>query len=140
MSAAGPSFVPHEAPVSGAQLLVGYQIDLTDPLGTAVLSLDLAEKHQNRNGTLHGGIHAMLLDAAAGFAASRHLAGRDALIPVQTLSLTTQFVASVSKGQMLVRGRVTGGGYKIIYASAEMCDDTGRVVSTAMGVFKRVTI
>lgn len=133
------SLPPHEPPKSGAELMVGYRIDLNDPSGIATVTLDIEAKHRNRNGTLHGGIHAMMLDAAAGFAASRELAGEGELVQVMTLSLATNFIASAAEGQVVATGRVSGGGYKIIYAGAEIRDTAGRVLSTATGVFKRVT-
>ncbi len=129
---------PHKAPSSGAQDLVGYQIDLTAPDGTARITLDMGAQHLNRNGSLHGGIHAMLLDAAAGFAASRHLAGAGPdLIPVVTLSLTTSFLGAALGGQVKVIGRVTGGGRKIVYAQAQLSGADGTLYSTAIGVFRR---
>lgn len=139
MSADTPDMPPHSAPSSGAQEMVGYDIDLTDPTGAVRVSLGIEPRHCNRNGTLHGGLHAMMLDAAAGFAASRSLSAGGELVPVQTLSLTTNYVASSADGVVTVTGRVTGGGFKIIYANALMKDDTGRVLSSASGVFKRVT-
>lgn len=129
---------PHKAPASGAQALIGYEIDLTAPDGTARVVLEMADKHRNRNGTLHGGIHAMMLDAAAGFAASRHLAGEGTLVPVVTLSLNTSFMGAVQDGTVTVVGKVTGGGYKIIYATAEVMDGAGQVMSSGAGVFKRI--
>lgn len=131
---------PHEAPQSGAELLVGYTIDLSDPSGVATVTLDIEAKHRNRNGTLHGGIHAMMLDAAAGFATSRHLTGEGAFVPVQTLSLNTSYVASVSEGRVVSTGKVTGGGRKIIFATSEVRDAQGRVLSSASGVFKRIAV
>jgi len=128
---------PHEAPQSGAELLVGYRIDLSDPSGLATVTLDIQAKHRNRNGTLHGGIHAMMLDAAAGFAASRFLAGEDALTPVLTLSLSTSYVAAAAEGEVVATGKVSGGGYKIVYATSEIRDAAGTILSTANGVFKR---
>ncbi|MEP5732036.1 MAG: PaaI family thioesterase [Sulfitobacter sp.] len=128
---------PHDPPQSGAELLVGYAIDLHDPSGTASVTLNIAAKHRNRNGTLHGGIHAMMLDAACGFAASRFLAGQGALVPVMTLSLNTNYVAAVAEGLVTAKGTVTGGGHKIVYATAQMLDAEGRVLSSASGVFKR---
>lgn len=131
-------FPPHEAPDSGAHALVGYEVDLTDPGGLAHVSLEIGPQHLNRNGTLHGGIHAMMLDAAAGFAASRRLAdGAAQIVPVVTVSLTTSFVAAVGAGRVTVSGRMVGGGYKIVYADAEMTDASGRICSRATGVFQR---
>lgn len=131
-------YPPHEAPGSGAHDLVGYDVDLSDPGGTARVSLAIGPQHRNRNGTLHGGIHAMMLDAAAGFAASRMLSdGGQAIVPVVTVTLTTDFVAAARDGMVEAVGRVAGGGYKIVYADAELRDGQGRLCSRATGVFKR---
>ncbi len=132
------SFPPHKAPDSGAQGLIGYEIDLTAPDGTARVVLDVEARHMNRVGSLHGGIHCMMLDAAAGFAASRHLAaGGPEIVPVITLSLTTAYIGPGGTGQVTARGWVTGGGYKIVHAEAEICDAQGQVLSRGQGVFKR---
>lgn len=130
----------HHATGSGAQDLVGYRIDLSDPAGGAVVRLDVQAKHLNRNGTLQGGIHAMLLDAAAGFAASRQLAGQGDIVPVVTLSLNTTYLAPVMQGEVIATGHVTGGGRKIIYAEAEIRSAEGIVLSRGSGVFKRTVV
>lgn len=131
-------FPLHKAPASGAQALIGYDIDLSADDGSARVMLEVQAQHLNRNGTLHGGIHAMMLDAAAGFAASRRLAGEtETLVPVVTLSLNTSFLAPAGLGVVEVRGWATGGGYKIVYGEAEVLDANGAVCSRASGVFRR---
>lgn len=134
-------YPPHEPEGSGAQDLVGYVIDLTDPDGSAVVRLTVEEKHLNRNGTLQGGIHAMMLDAAAGFAASRYLSG-DApkVTPVVTLSLTSNFLAPAPLGEVIATGHVVGGGRKVVYANADIRDAAGRLLSQGSGVFKRTVL
>ena len=47
--------------------------------------------------------------------------------------------AEVAKGQVTATGRVAGGGYKIIYADAEIRDAEGNLCSKASGVFKRAS-
>ncbi len=134
-------YPPHEPTGSGAQDLVGYRIDLSNPEGGAVVRLQVEAKHLNRNGTLQGGIHAMMLDAAAGFAASRHLAGQDPqIVPVVTLSLTTHFLAPAKTGEVTATGWVRGGGRKVIYADAEIRSADGTLLSQASGIFKRTVI
>ncbi len=123
---------------SGAQTLVGYRIDLSDPEGRAVVRLRVAAQHLNRNRTLQGGIHAMLLDAAAGFAASRHFGGQGDILPVVTLSLNVQYLAPTAQGEVTAVGHVTGGGHKIVHAEAEISGAEGCVLSRGSGVFKRV--
>ncbi len=102
------------------------------------ISLPIEDHHRNRRDVLHGGVLAMLLDSSLGYAASRHLA-EDASVAVVTVSLTTNFLAPAEDGTVRAVGRVTGGGYKTIFAAGEVVDEAGNILATATGVFKRVT-
>lgn len=104
----------------------------------AEISLTIEDHHRNRRDVLHGGILAMVLDSALGYAASRHLA-EDASVHVVTLSLTTNFLAPAEGGTIRAVGRVTGGGYKTVFAEGEVVDEAGSILATATGVFKRVS-
>lgn len=122
---------------SGAQDMVGYAIDLTPADGTVRVTLDLGPSHMNRVGSLHGGIVAMLLDAAAGFAVARSWSeAGDALLV--TVSLTTNYIASTNRGRVTAIGHVTGGGQSVRFAEARLLDDGGQLLATASGAFKRV--
>ncbi|MDW4499694.1 PaaI family thioesterase [Sulfitobacter sp. D35] len=127
---------PPDAPLSGAHRLIGYDVAL-DADGSARVSLKIEAKHLNRNDSLHGGIVAMLLDSAAGFAASFYFGG-DLLQRVVTVSVTTNFIAAADAGQVVATGTVSGGGHKIAYAAAELRHADGRLLATASSVFKRV--
>ncbi|MGC3938652.1 PaaI family thioesterase [Roseobacter sp. EG26] len=132
-----PSQQP-EFPISGAQGLIGYNVDLDRASGRAEVSLEIAPQHLNRNASLHGGILAMMLDCAAGFAASLGFGG-DRLAQVVTVSLSTQFIAPVHDGRVVARGTLSGGGRKIVHADAVLHDAEGRLIAKASGTFKRVT-
>lgn len=124
---------------SGAQSLVGYVVDVgqADNLGRAWL--DIEARHSNRNGMLHGGIIAMLLDAACGFTASMRLGGGEALTPLVTVSLATSFVSAAAIGtRVTATGYPSGGGRKIALVRGELVDQAGSLVATAQGVFKAV--
>ena len=124
---------------SGAQRLVGYTVDIGQPDRLGRAFLDIEDRHSNRNGMLHGGIIAMLLDAACGFTASMRL-GDTALTPLVTVSLTTQFVAAAKIGsRVTATGFPTGGGRKIAHVHGELRDDSDRLIATASGVFRMVT-
>lgn len=126
---------------SGAQEMVGYVVDMATPDGGARVTLDLDARHINRVGSLHGGIVAMLLDAAAGFAAARHWAGDepDGEAPqLVTVSLNIHYVASADAGRVVATGRVSGGGRTLAHAEAELRHEDGRLLATASGVFRRV--
>ena len=126
------------APGSGAQDLIGYDIDLSAEDGSTRVTLTVIEQHLNRNRSLHGGIVAMILDAAAGFAVSRYLApDGDALLVTVTLNI--QYLApGLENATVTAVGRRVGGGRKIHYADAELRDESGTVLARASGVFKPV--
>jgi uncharacterized protein (TIGR00369 family) len=137
LNSARPDIAPR-AVDSGAQRLIGYDVDLSDPDGSVRVVLRVEDRHVNRVGSLHGGIIAMMLDAAAGFSVSRSWsAAGDA--PLVTVSLNTQFIAAVRSGSTVTAtGRVAGGGRSIRYADSDLTDENGTLLARASGVFKRI--
>lgn len=124
---------------TGARRLVGYEVDLGTSDSPVEVSLEIGPQHLNRIDTLHGGLAAMMLDTAAGFAASKFFGG-DPLPQVVTLSLTTDFVASPRAGERVIaRGHSDGGGRKIAYTRAELVGEDGRLFARASAVLKRVS-
>ena len=124
---------------SGCQESIGYVIDLNPPGGGgAACVLDLRPEHLNRNGLMHGGIVAMMLDVACGYSSARWFDPEN-VAPLLTVSLNLHYVSSVSAGRVTATGRVSGGGYKICYANGELHDSDGKLIATAAGVFKRIT-
>ena len=128
---------------SGTQSLVGYVVDIGQADGKGRAWLDITDRHTNRVGMLHGGLTAMLLDAACGFTASRMFAdgtGESAdKAPLVTVSLTVNFVDGARLGQRVTAtGHPAGGGRKIAYVNGDVRDQDGRLVATATGVFRRI--
>jgi len=99
--------------------------------------LEIGPEHRNRSEMLHGGIHAILLDSACGFAASRALS-EDGNQLIVTLSLTTNYLAAAKEGRIAAIGRVTRAGRSIVYAAGEVRDENGKLLATGNGVFKKV--
>lgn len=125
--------------IGGARALVGYRIVPGAPEEPVRVLLDIRDQHANRNGMLHGGIIAMLLDAACGFAASKHFGGGEPLTPLVTLTLNTSFVGGAEIGdRVTATGTFTGGGRKIAYASGELRSSKGDLLATAQGAFRAI--
>ncbi|QFU07687.1 hypothetical protein PARPLA_01601 [Rhodobacteraceae bacterium THAF1] len=122
---------------TGAQRLLGYMLDLSDP-AQGTVTLTVLPEHTNRTGRLHGGIVAALLDSAMGGAAS--LAWDDGgHYPVVTISMTVNYIASGAEGEHLTAtGHVTGGGRKIKFCDGRLEAKGGRLIATATGTFKSV--
>lgn len=121
----------------GCQQMVGYRTEVFAGEGRAVVSLDMDPRHCNRHGILHGGMAATLLDVACGQAAAGCFDPSDPP-PVVTVSLNLSYVASAQSGTLIAEGSVVGGGRSILHARGELRDDTGRILASATGVFRRL--
>ena len=127
---------------SGTQAMVGYTVDLRAGDGRARVFLDITEKHSNRNGMLHGGLMAVLMDAACGFTASMSFddSVHPLQVPVVTVSLTLNHVGGARLGQRVIAtGQATGGGRKITHVTGQLRDEDGALVATTSGVFRRIS-
>jgi uncharacterized protein (TIGR00369 family) len=128
-----------DIPRTGARDLVGYDVAFEGQT-TVLVTLDIGPQHLNRVDTLHGGIAAMLLDTAAGFAASRWFGEGETLPDVLTLSLTSDFIAAPASGQRVVaQGYVEGGGRKTAFAKAELRGADGTLFARASAVLKKIS-
>lgn len=109
--------------------LTGWQSDW------ARFELDLTHDVMNRYGIPHGGLYAVLMDAAMGFAGC-HTGDPDRRWLAMTLSMTTNFLSRPVGSRLIAVGRRTGGGRSSFFAEAVIHDETGVRVSTGTGVFR----
>jgi acyl-CoA thioesterase len=124
--------IEHE---SGFRQLVGYDVELSPR--QAHLTLELEAKHLNRGGVLHGGVLMTLFDAACGYACMAF--HDDPQTPsLVTVSMNTNFMASVDKGVLRIEAKITGGGRSTVFTEAEAFDEAGQVIATATGIFRRL--
>jgi len=101
----------------------------------AVMELAVEPRHCNRAGVLHGGALASLIDNACGYAATWAPPGSESRLCV-TLSLTVSFTGQVSKGRVRAVGKLKGGGRKIVFCTAEVFDEDGKLIGFGEGVFR----
>lgn len=122
-------------PHGGFADLLGYRLK-TWQEDYAEVELEVAARHMNRSGVLHGGVVSALLDTALGYAGTYSPepgGGRRAF----TLSLNTQFVGTAAAGQTLTAtGRKVGGGRQIYFCRGEVRDREGRLIGQGDGVFR----
>lgn len=133
----GPAGSVH--PISDFQKLIGWKVKVWEE-GHAVITCEIRQDFMNRNGILHGGLIATLLDSVAGHAAFG-APPADPAEPRQggvTLSFTINYLGTAREGALTVTGRRTGGGKSIVFARAEAVDATGRLIAEATGTFKRL--
>lgn len=122
---------------TGAQRLIGYVLDVGAGDGSARCWLDIGPQHLNRHEVLHGGIATALMDNACGAVGSLTV-DDTGTAPFLTVTMTTQFVASVGSGRVTATAHLTGGGRSLKYINATLTDDTGKLIATTTGVYKRV--
>ena len=122
--------------VGGFQRQIGYRLVRWEQ-DYAEIELDAGEAHTNRSGLIHGGVHATLLDSAAG------LAGVFCTVPgnvirATTLSFSVQFIAAAKTGMMRAIGRKRGGGSRIFFAAAEIRDAKGTLIASGEGSYRYI--
>lgn len=107
--------------------LIGFRIAEWEA-GAATLEFDLAPRHLNRSGVLHGGVLATMIDAACGYAGCHCTVPGNVRLAV-TLSLTTSFLAAAAPGTVRCVARKRGGGRRVFAATAEVYDSRDTLVA-----------
>ena len=122
------------------EVLVGFNAELGFRLvewasDRAVMELDIAEKHLNRSGVLHGGVLATLIDAVCGYCGVWRPADEPPAKAL-TLTLTTNFMGQVREGTVRASALRKGGGRKIFFAAGEVTDAQGNVLAMGEGSYR----
>lgn len=95
------------------------------------IKLTIKEYVLNANGTLHGGVHATMLDYAQGM-----LLRSITKTKCMTVNLSTQYFAGISEGDIFAEAKVLQLGYKLAFLEGEIKDSTGRLLAKGTGTFK----
>jgi uncharacterized protein (TIGR00369 family) len=107
--------------------------------GRAVLTCEVKPDFMNRNGNLHGGLIATLIDAAAGYAAAGDPPGTTAGPATRgvTLSLTINYLGAARDGLLTVTATRTGGGKSIAFVKIEVAGPDGAPVAEGVCTYRR---
>jgi acyl-CoA thioesterase len=90
------------------------------------------EPHKlNLLGTLHGGVTATLVDAAAGVAIIAFLGGKSAT----TVELKVNYLRPVTHGKVHARSRIVKMGRTLAFATVDVKDDHGRLIATGSATY-----
>ena len=96
-------------------------------IGYARLVIDLAQKHLQPFGLVHGGVFATIIDSAASWALFYGIEDPDA--GMTSVDLKLNYLAPVVSGKLIARGRQIRIGKTLGYAEAEVTDQTGKLVA-----------
>ena len=122
---------------SGLETALGFRRTRWET-GKGVIELDLDERHDNIAGRTHGGIYAMLIDDATGYACCWD-SEKTRRKPGVTLSLNISFIGVPKTRRIIATGWRTGGGKSTSFARGEVRDEEGTLLATGEAVYKHFT-
>jgi uncharacterized protein (TIGR00369 family) len=114
--------------------LIGMELVALD-VGEASIKLEIRDELRQPYGLLHGGATASLIDTATAFAILGHLAEGET---ASTVDLTIQYLRPHTEGAVSCTAKVTRAGKRLIFVSAEVVNDHGKLVATALSTYTKV--
>ena len=103
--------------------------------GEAILRLKMREELRQPQGVLHGGATASVIDTATAFAVITVLAEEE---KATTVDLTVHYLRPVTKGSITCTAKVVRGGRRLLTVSADVVNDEGRLIATALSTYTKV--
>ncbi|MEK4425789.1 PaaI family thioesterase [Solibacillus sp. FSL K6-1523] len=95
------------------------------------LKLSIREELLNNNGSLHGGVHATMLDTILGMTIRYKTK-----LPCTTINLNINYLNTATSDEVYATGKILRQGYKNVTAEGEMYDSNGVLLAKAIGTFK----
>ncbi len=96
-------------------------------LGFAVVEIDLASRHLQPYGIVHGGVLASLIESATSWAVFYGIEDEGA--GVTTVDLKLNYLAPATPGKAIAKGRQIKLGRTLAYADAEVSTEDGRLLA-----------
>ena len=115
--------------------LLGIELETVAP-GTATLSLQITNDLKQNNGVVHGGAIASLIDSATAFAIISVLPPDE---KATTADLTISYLIPLKEGRAHSTARVLRAGRRLIVVSAELVDDAGKLIATALTTYIKIS-
>ncbi len=114
--------------------LIGMEfVDLKD--GEATIKLKMRDKLRQPHGLLHGGATASVIDTAMAFAVATKLAEGE---KASTVDLTVHYLRPVITGEIVCTATVVRGGRRLLTISAEVLNNEGKLIATALSTYTKV--
>jgi uncharacterized protein (TIGR00369 family) len=99
---------------------------------TATVAFNVTNELKQNNAVIHGGAIASLIDTAAALAIMSTLSKNET---TTTVDLTISYLRPLLKGTAVATARVIKSGRRLAVASAEVTDDAGKIVATALTTY-----
>jgi len=94
--------------------------------GESRLEMIVEEKHFQPFGMVHGGVYASVVDAAAFWAVYPQI---DDDFGITTVELKLNYLAPISSGSLIAKGKNIKVGKSICLAEASVEDETGKLIA-----------
>jgi uncharacterized protein (TIGR00369 family) len=113
--------------VNGSPFFTLISMHITDlDWGESRLEMVVEEKHFQPYGMVHGGVYASVVDAAAFWAVYPQV---DEDLGITTIELKLNYLAPVSSGSLIAKGKSIKVGKSICLAEAWVEDETGKLLA-----------
>lgn len=112
--------------------LVGFQI-LHFEEGNVKIKLPVSERLLNANRTLHGGVHATMLDVIMGMTIRSITKTR-----CSTINLNVSYLEAIDEGEIFATGKIIKQGYRIVQAEGQLESIDGNLLAKGIGSFRLI--
>lgn len=109
---------------------IGAKVEEVEP-GRASVHIDVEDVHLNGNGTLHGGVHASLIDNAMGLALIALVGVRTA-----TVEINVHFLGAVGSGRIICNAEVVHHTRRLATVEGKVRDEDGNLIAMGTGTFR----
>ncbi|WP_090238882.1 PaaI family thioesterase [Lentibacillus halodurans] len=113
-------------------LHIGFEI-IEFREGNVLLKLPIRNQLLNANDSLHGGVHATMLDLVLGMCIRSTTKTR-----CTTISLNINYLAPSTEGDVYATGEILKQGYRIVTVEGEMKDENGNILAKGLGTYKLI--
>lgn len=114
--------------------LVGMQL-AEMKAGEAVLRLEMRDELRQPQGVMHGGATASLIDTATAVAVISVLAEDE---KATTVDLTVHYLRPVFAGTITCAAKVVRAGRRLLTVSAEVENEEGKLIATALSTYSKI--
>jgi uncharacterized protein (TIGR00369 family) len=114
--------IASECPYFKLQSLKLLELDI----GHSLLEIDLAEKHLQTFGVVHGGVFSTIIDAAAFWAVFLEA---DENLGMTTVDLNLNYLAPATTGKLIAEGTCIKLGKTLGLGAAKVTDESGKMLA-----------
>jgi acyl-CoA thioesterase len=104
--------------------------------GAATLYMNVRDRLKQNRGVVHGGATASLIDSATAFAILTVLEPDET---TTTIDLTIHYLRPLTSGKATAHARILRAGHRLIVVTADVLDDAGNIVATALTSYLKLT-